>query len=232
MVMGDTHHYINAVTFLTSSIKLLGAKPIQNILSPFGYPPYLNYYNYQPNLGNAQLIEVFSPDIILHQGMNANCVGCSPAVVSTSQRTLPPKPIGPHATLIYPLKKSAKPTEQIEASRNELESDAEKGFKLINNLVETISQAAGTATDSDPEEVNAVKSIFSDIIDEASRQIEASVKENNIDPTMGDAFVHISETTRKGIAEAPNQTILTAILKPYVVILEDFASNGLQITAP
>ena len=232
MVMGDTQHYINVFAFVTSSIGLLGAKPVESIIYAFRYPLHWNYYNYQPYSRNAYPTEVFYPYIILPQDITRNCVGCPPFIVQDNKRNLPAKSTGSHASLVRPSKKSAASTEKTGSSRNELEADTEKGFKLINDLVEIISQAAGTASDSDLEEVNAIKSIFSDIIDEVIRQIKPSFKENNLDPTISDAFIHISETTRKGIAEAPNQTILTAILKPYVTILQELAFKGLQTTAP
>ena len=232
LVMGDTKRYINALAFGTSSINLSGANHVENNTNPCGYPLHLNYFNYQPNSRKAYPAVVPYPYIILHPVATSNCVGFPPIIVPSNKLNLSAKPKAGPAILTLPFKTSPKPNVEIGSSRNELEADTEKGFKLIKNLVKTISLAAGTASDSDPAEVNAVKSIFSDIMDEVIRQIEPSFKENNVDTTLSDAFVHISETTRKAIADAPNQTILTAILKPYVTSLREFASKGLQTTTP
>ena len=45
-----------------------------------------------------------------------------------------------------------------------MKSGTKPEFELLDNLVETVSHASGTAVDSDPAGVAAVKSIFADII--------------------------------------------------------------------
>merc|ERR1712064_215386 len=135
------------------------------------------------------------------------------------------------AKLILPSRKSATPAVATGSSANELESDSEKGFKLLDDLVETISQAASTSTDSDIAEVNAIKSIFADVIDEVIRQVEIKFKENNLDTNISEAFLRRSGATKKAVSEAPNQTILAAILKPYVTELKAFTAKGFQVAA-
>ena len=138
---------------------------------------------------------------------------------------VPAQPVAPVKSVI-PFQTPVTPTVGTSSYANE---DSKKGFQLLDNLVETVSQASGTATDADVAEVNAIKSIFGDVIDEVIRQVDMKFKENNLDPNIRDRFLLRSETTKKAVSDAPNQTILAAILKPYVAELKVFTAKGFEI---
>ena len=61
------------------------------------------------------------------------------------------------------------------------------------------------------------------------RQVQMKFEENNLDKSISATFLFRSEITKKAVSEAPNQTILAAILKPYVNELKAFTAKGLQI---
>ena len=144
---------------------------------------------------------------------------------------MPPKQPDTPAKFVALSMKSSKTTPEARSSGNKLVEDSEKGFKLLDDLVETVSQAAGTATDSDVAEVDAVKSIFADVIDEIIRQVKMKFKEYNLDTSIRDEFLRKSQNTKKAVSEAPNQTILATILKPYITELKAFSAKGFQTFA-
>ena len=139
----------------------------------------------------------------------------------------PKQPDAP-AKIVVPYQTPAETTPEAHSSVNEQEKDAEKGFTLLDNLVETVSQAAGTATDSDVAEVDAVKSIFADVIDEIIRQVQMKFKENNLDTSISNGFLRKSQDTKKAVSEASNQTIIATILKPYVTELKYLLTKVLK----
>ena len=114
------------------------------------------------------------------------------------------------------------------ASTNKFVQEAEKGFKLLDDLVEVTSQAEGTTKDSDITEVDAMKSIFGDVIDEIISTVEKSFNKSNLDTRISDAFVLQSKTTKQFIAQAPSQTAISAIIKPYVAYLKEFSAKAFK----
>ena len=184
----------------------------QHLLTP------TKFYNPLPN--NRISYRARSP---YTYGIVAPSVPTAPTLKSIN--VVPAQPVAP-AKSVIPFQTPVTPTEGPGSSANE---ESKKGFKLLDDLVETVSQASGTATDSDVAEVNAIKSIFGDVIDEVIRQIEIKFKENNLDPHIRDAFLLRSENTKKAVSDAPTQTILAAILKPYVADLKVFTAKGFEI---
>ena len=96
-------------------------------------------------------------------------------------------------------------------------------------MVETVSLAADTVANSDEIEVDAVKSIFVDVIDDVIRRIKTKFKENNLDERFSVAFLTRSNSVRMSISEASTQTGLVEILKPYVSELKMFTAKGFQV---
>ena len=114
------------------------------------------------------------------------------------------------------------------ASNNDnFEESASEGLKLLNDLVKIISEVSGTAADSDPEEVRAIKTIFSDIIDEVIRVVESS-----FDPSSSsdekDAFILSQNAIKSAVSNAETQSVILSILEPYIVSLREFISKGLR----
>jgi len=225
IAMSDSQYFGYALPNGYASFYRHPIQAFRPIAHPLGYSPYSNYYNYQPLPISGNSYHARGPYTyrVSPQGATAS---------TTFQPTnIPAKlPVAP-AQLVLPIKKSVTPAVATDSSANKLESDSEKGFKLLDDLVETVSQAAGTSTDSDSAEVDAVKSIFADVIDEVIRQVEIKFKENNLDSNISEAFLRRSGATKKAVSEAPNQTILAAILKPYVTELKAFTAKGFQVAA-
>ena len=90
-------------------------------------------------------------------------------------------------------------------------------------------EADGTAKDSDVAEVEAVQSIFSDVIEEIIRQVEKKFKDHNLDESISKAFLLRSKSTKKYLNEALTQTAIAAILKPYMTHLKEFTAKGFEI---
>ena len=107
------------------------------------------------------------------------------------------------------------------------EDSASEGLKLLDDLVEIISEVSGTAADSDPEEVRAIKTIFSDIIEEVIRVVES-----RFDPSSSsdekDAFILSQNTIKSAISNATTQSAILSILEAYIVSLREFISKGLR----
>lgn len=200
-------------------------QPYRHVARPQGYTPYSNYYNRQP----------FRTSVNSYHTPGRYTYRILPGGRHTSNNikssTIPAKQPDQSANLVRLDKNPSKSSNLAGSSDNKLQEDSKKGFDLLDNLVKTVSQAAGTSTDSDVAEVDAVKSIFADVIDEIIRQIEMKFKENNLDKSISAAFLRRSEATKKVVSEAPNQTILSAILKPYVADLKKFTAKGLQTIA-
>lgn len=236
MAMGDSQYYGYALSSGYSSVYHHHHQPQQfrPIAHPLRYSPYSNYYNHQPNYYNYQQKPIpISGNSYHARGPYTYRILPQGATTSATFQPIkiPAKQPDAAAKLVVPSKKSATPVVATGSFDNKLEGDSAKGFKLLDDLVETVSQAAGTATDSDIAEVDAVKSIFADVIDEIIRQVEIKFKENNLDSSISNVFLMRSETTKKAVSEAPNQTILAAILKPYVTALKAFTAKGLQTAA-
>lgn len=187
-----------------------------------GYSPHLNYFNYQtsPIYGRS-----YPPRVAYNYKSSPQRVPISNKLVIPM---IIPKQTDESVKLALLSKKSDESASKALPSGNEIDKDADTGFKLLDNLVETVSQAAGTATDSDAAELDAVKSIFADVIDEIIRQVQMKFKENNLDLSISEGFLRKSLNTKKSVSEAPNQTILATILKPYIAELKAFTAKGIQ----
>ena len=107
------------------------------------------------------------------------------------------------------------------------EDSASEGLKLLDDLVEIISEVSGTAADSDPEEVRAIKTIFSDIIDEVIKVVES-----RFDASSGsdekDAFILSQGAIKSAVSNAATQSAILSILEAYIVSLREFISKGLR----
>ena len=113
------------------------------------------------------------------------------------------------------------------SNENNFEESASEGLKLLDDLVEIISKVSGTAADSDPEEVKAIKTIFTDIIDEVIRQVES-----RFDASSGsdgkDAFILSQEAIKSAVSNAATQSAILSILEAYIVSLREFISKGVR----
>merc|ERR1711944_101675 len=162
IAMSDSQYYGYALPSGYASFYRHPTQAFTPVAHPRAYSPYSNYYNYQPLPISGNSYHARGPYTyrILPQGATAS---------TTFQLTnIPAKQPDAPAQLVLPVKKSVTPAVATGSSANEMESDSEKGFKLLDDLVETVSQAAGTSTDSDVAEVDAVKSIFADVIENYS----------------------------------------------------------------
>ena len=221
MVMGAPQYYGYA---LPSGFATFGYAPSPklhqqniNLLSKALPSHYNNYYNRQPLTANQYFGSLGQPLVRpVYTGSPIKCAGCYSAPSSASL-ILPPKP------LEVPAAKTA-------VTSNKLEEEAAEGFKILDELVETVAQAAGTAADVDPEEVAAVKSIFPDVIDEVNRQIKLRFEAGDLGAAEKDQFVNSSELVEKAIAAASSQTALSAILTPYVASIKKLSTQGPQVT--
>lgn len=215
-------------------------KPVKAIPAPtnYGYhrfyapsaqPIAREYYSQPANFNSV----VFNP---IARYNSLNYYGRQPTYASITRNTIPvvqspriiapAKPVAPVAVTAAPIAKTA----ALVASKsnpNELETNAEKGFKLLDDLVKTVSEARGTAADSDPTEVDAVKSIFPDIIDTIIDKVESNFKGNK-GVAQKNAFVANSRSIKQAINSAPTQSMISSILTPYIANLKSFTSKGLQ----
>ena len=116
----------------------------------------------------------------------------------------------------------------IEANPDQSEESVEQGLMLLDDLITTISEASGSPADSDPKEVEAVKSIFPDIIDEVSRVIESKFEANSEGESQKDAFIIGSNATKNALNNASTQSAIVSILETYIKNLKDFISRGQQ----
>jgi len=225
MAMSDSHYYGRGHPSGYSSVYRRPTQSFTPVAHPLAYSPYSRHYNYQrfPRPGSSYHARGPYTFRFLPQSARTPA-NFQPTNIPANQPKAPAK-------LILPSRNSATPSVATGSSANELESDSEKGFKLLDDLVETISQAASTSTDSDIAEVNAIKSIFADVIDEIIRQVEIKFKENDLDTNISNVFLRRSETTKKAISDASSQSIIAAILIPYINELKSFTSRGFQITA-
>ena len=198
------------------------SKLSQHLVYNVAYSPYSNYNNYQHRTiaGNSNYAGRYyryrtSPQLPINSS-NSQATNNHAKRTDVSAKPLP-SPNGTTANAIT-----------TDSNSEKLKQEAEKGFKLLGDLLETVTQAAGTAKNSDITEVDAVKSIFSDVIDEVIRQVERRFKENNLDTRISDAFVWRSKTTKKFLNEALNQEAIAAILKPYLTDLRDLTYKGFE----
>ena len=199
------------------------AKPVQGVSQPYYPQPATNFY-YNP----------------IAQSRPLNYYGQQPTYASIARNNIPvhQSPVAPVKKYSYKLQNPVAPVQPAaavnavksaalvasDANPNELKTKAEEGFKLLDDLVQTVSEARGTAADSDPVEVNALKSIFPDIIDEVINQ----VSNYQGDIAQKDAFVSNSKALKQALESAPTQSMISAIITPYVATLKEFTSKGLQ----
>ena len=123
---------------------------------------------------------------------------------------------------------TAAPLIGIEANTDQSEESVEQGLKLLDDLITTISEASGTAADSDPKEVEAIRSIFPDIIDEVTRVIESKFEANSEGESQKDAFIMGSNAIKNALNNASTQSAIVSILETYIKNLKDFISRGQQ----
>jgi len=236
-VICDIQHFGYALPSGYASIYRSQIQPVIPIAHLIGRSQDSDYHGYQPfpNFSNqlSKHFPIYGKSYHARDPYTYKTVSQRVPITANfeSINILPKQPGTPDKVAILS-QKSATPTLENGSSAHEVEEDSKKGFKLLDDLVETVSQSAGTDSDSDVAEVDAVKSIFADVIDEIIHQVEVKFTENNLDATIKDAFVFRSETAKKAVAEAPNQTILAAILKPYVTHLKEFTAKGFQIAGP
>ena len=225
-VLGNTQYYITN-QLGKAAIDISG---VENVQEQFGYLSNAKYYSYPANYRSpyplASNIDGYIEFRPIYQGKGLiNNGGSSLENIDNIWNPSSEVKLA-RGTVVLPSEKSFETTITAMPPEKELEAGTEQDFELIDNLVETVSQAAGTAADSDPADVAAVKSIFTDIIGKVINKIETTFQENVSDKTLKEEFVYRSKITRKAIAEAPNQAILAAILKPYVANLKAFTSKG------
>ena len=196
------------------------AQPVQGVSQPYYPQPATNF--------------VYNP---IAQSNPLNYYGQQPTYASIARNNIPvhQSPVAPVQKYSYKLQNPVQPAAAVDvvksaalvasdADPNELKTKAEEGFKLLDDLVQTVSEARGTAADSDPAEVNALKSIFPDIIDEVINQ----VSNYKGDIAQKDAFVSNSKALKQALKSAPTQSMISAIISPYVASLKEFTSKGFQ----
>ena len=116
-------------------------RPTIQPVKRMGYSPYLNYYSYQHfpiygRWGHSRFIYTYI-NLPQHVPISSNLISAN----------MPPKQPDTPAKFVALSMKSSKTTPEARSSGNKLVEDSEKGFKLLDDLVETVSQAAGTATE-------------------------------------------------------------------------------------
>jgi len=199
------------------------AQPVQGVSQPYYPQPTTNF--------------IYNP---IAQSNPLNYYGQQPTYASIARNNIPvhQSPVAPVQKYSYKLQNQVAPVQPAaavnvvksaalvasDADPNELKTKAEEGFKLLDDLVQTVSEARGTAADSDPVEVNALKSIFPDIIDEVINQV-SSYKG---DVAQKDAFVSNSKALKQALKSAPTQSMISSIISPYVASLKEFTSKGFQ----
>ena len=164
---------------------------------------YKNYYGQQPT----------------YAAINRNAIP-----VYQSSKVV--KPAQPAAAKVAAVAKTASLV-SMDSNVNDLETDAEKGFKLLDDLVQTVSEASGTTKDSDPTEVDALKSLFPDILDEIVNQVESKYDGSN-GVSQKEMFLSQTRTLKQLLNSATTQSYISSILKPYIASLKQFTSQGLQ----
>ena len=123
-----------------------------------------------------------------------------------------------------------KPDTSLES---ELTDAAKDGISLLKELLQNLKQEAETNANTDPEEVAAVKSLFSDIFDEIIQQIELGFKEDASKGSDMDSLLSYSKETRKAIDGVQTQAELAILLEPYVTEIVKLIDEGFQaITTP
>ena len=197
-------------------------------IAPTVQPAVRKYYSQPANYNRVVFnpIASYAPNYYGQQPTYASIAKNNIPVLNSPRIIAPAQPVAPIAVTVAPVAKSSALVAS-ESNPNELKNNAQKGFKLLDDLVKTVSEARGTAADSDPTEVDAVKSIFPDIIDTIVDQVESKFKGNK-GVAEKNAFVANSRATKQAINSAPTQTQITSILTPYIANLKDFTSKGLQ----
>ena len=105
---------------------------------------------------------------------------------------------------------------------------AKDGISLLKELLQNLKQEAETNANTDPEEVAAVKSLFSDIFDEIIQQIELGFKEETSKGSDKNSLLSYSKETRKAIDGVQTQADLAKLLEPYVNEIITLINEGFQ----
>ena len=105
---------------------------------------------------------------------------------------------------------------------------AKDGISLLKELLQNLKQEAETNANTDPEEVAAVKSLFSDIFDEIIQQIELGFKEGSSKGSDMDSLLSYSKEIRKAIVGVETQADLAKLLEPYVNEIITLINEGFQ----
>ena len=98
----------------------------------------------------------------------------------------------------------------------------------MKELLQNLKQEAETNANTDPEEVAAVKSLFSDIFDEIIQQIELGFKEETSKGSYKNSVLAYSKETRKAIDGVQTQADLAKLLEPYVNEIITLINEGFQ----
>jgi len=195
--------------------------PIQ-IPYQVGYSPHWNYNRYQPRtfIVNPHYQRGYYKHITHPQFSIASS---KPEPVNNLEKSTTVS-----EKLVVLKKQDPRNTISTGSAATKLQQQAKKGFKLLDDLLETALHRSATAKDSDITEVDAMKTIFSDVIDEIIRQVEKNFNENNLDRRISDAFVWGSKATKKFLAEASNLRAITVIMKPYLTYVKEFTARGFE----
>ena len=201
------------------------SKLTQHLVYNVAYSPYSNYNNYKHRtiVGNPY----YTRRHYRYRASNKFPITSSNSQATenhTKRTDVPAKPLpSPNGTTTNAI--------TADSPSEKLVERAEKGFRLLDNLVETVSQAAGTTKDSDIAEINAVKSIFSDVIDLIIRLIQKEFKDIPTHTQIGDVFVNISSITKMIVNQASNQRSIAEVVKPYIIALKEFTAKGFQMAS-
>jgi len=169
-----------------------------------------------------------------HKSIYKNYYGQKPTYAAFNGNAIPvyqssykvAKPAQPAAAKVAAVAETASLVSK-DSNLNDLKTDAENGFKLLDDLVQTVSEAAGTPKDSDSTEVDALKSLFPDIIDEIVNQVESKYDGSN-GAAQKEIFLSQTRALKQLLNSATTQSYISSILKPYVASLKQFTSQGLQ----
>ena len=223
--LGNSLYYGYALPSGYASASVNGISP-SYIPRTFQTSPKLNYYS--PTLHPIPSYNSYFNPIAQSNSVNQysqHAFGLLGNPIPAHQTVKISSPAQPAAAV-----SAAKPAPFIAktSNDNQLAANPEEGFKLLADLIDEISSASGTAADTNPDDVAAVKSIFPDIIDEVIRQIGSKFDGSLGGVAQKDAFIQSSKATKQALDNAPTQTIISSILKPYVASLKEFTYKGLQ----
>jgi len=225
MALGKSQYYGYALPSGYASVSTNGINP-SYIPWTKNTVPKLNYYSptlHQTPSYTAYFNPIAKPEPVNQYSQHTFGLLGNPIPVHQSVKIS--APVQPAAAI--PVAKTAPLVAQT-SNDNQLENNPEKGFKLLDDLIGEVSSASGTAADTNPTDVAAVKSIFPDIIDEVIRQIDSKFDGTYGGVAQKDAFIQNSKATKQALDNAPTQSIISAILKPYVASLKEFTYKGLQ----